>query len=372
MLPLKTNPDYMHEYGLLYRCLKWLCLLSDAKVSAKKKVLNFFLHLSVFVIYADYLCMCIVNFSIYFTLSGAYLPYLLPNSVSVLTFYVFAKRKEKIMSLLQLLQLKRITKPASNVNKKFLFIIFLDAFYCVTFIAMSFKEPLFLVWYAYKMENSIYFKYCIAIVRFCAHSFLNPFLIHLVSLLYCELCRRCTVILRYNRFAAESLLFRQFSKKDVLNQIQNRRKAMDIINTFQNTFSLFATFICFATISCCFSVISYFLNYKAEYPYPAIYESIFYFFVPLINLLFIVECASAVPREMQCQSEVHSKIAETEIFEKISTQNSNMARNFLREPKVTLSASELFFFTRKISLSVIGSMLTYSLLLVNFLFNKKA
>lgn len=372
MLPLKTNPDYINEYGLLYKFLEYLGLLGDAKISAKKKALTIFLQVSVFVIYADYLCMCIINYPVYFMLSGTYLPYFLPNSISVLTFYIFAIRKEKIINVLQLLQLKIISKPASNVNKKFLFVILLDAFYSVTFIAMSFEEPLFLVWYAYKMENSIYFKYFIAIVRFFAHSFLNPFFIHLVSLLYCELCRRCTVILRYNRFAAESLLCRQFSIKDVLSQIQNRRKAVDIINTFQNTFSLFATFICFATIGCCFSVISYFLNYKAEYRNPAIYESIFYFFVSLINLLFIVECASAVPREMQCQSELHSKIAETEIFDKISTQNSNMARNFLHEPKVTLSASELFFFTRKISLSVIGSMLTYSLLLVNFLFNKKA
>lgn len=372
MLLLKRNPDYSNEYGLLYKCLESLGLLGDAKVSAKKKALKFFFQVSVLIIYADYLCMCIINYPIYYKFSGTYFPYLLPNSLSVLTFYIFAKRKEKIMRVLQLLKLKKITKPANNVNRKFLFIVLLDAFYCITFIAISLKEPTFLRWYAYKIENSLYFKYCIAPVRFCVHSFINPFFIHLVSLLYCELCRRCTTILRHNRFTAESLLIRQFSKKDVLNQIQNRRKAVDNINFFQNTFSLFATIICFATAGCCFTVISYFLNYEGEVRYPAVYESIFYFFASLINLLFIVECASAVPREMQCQSEVHSKIAETEFFDKISTQNSNMARNFLHEPKVTLSASELFFFTRNLSLTVIGGMLTYSLLLVNFLFNKKA
>lgn len=372
MLPLKRNPDYLREYGLLYKCFESIGLLGDTEVSAKKKALNFFFYVLVLVIYVDYLFMCLINYPTYFKLSGTYFPYFLPNSLSILTFYIFAKRKEKIMRVLELLQLRKITREENNINKMFLFIILLDAFYCITFIGISFKEPTFLRWYAYKTENSISLKYYIAPVRFCAHAFLNPFFIQSVSVLYCELCRRSTAILRHNRFTAESLLSRQFSKEDVLNHIQNRRKAVDNINALQNTFSLFATFLCFATVGCCFTVISYFLNYEGKVKNSAIYESIFYFFVPLINLLFITECASTVPREMQSYSEVVSKIAETESFDKISIQNSNMARSFLHEPKVTLSASELFFFTRKLSLSVIGSMLTYSLLLVNFLFNKKA
>lgn len=371
MFPLKRNPDYLNEYGLLYKCFECLGLLSDAKVSAKDKTFYFFFHVSVLVIYVDYLCMCIINYPTYFKLSGTYFPYFLPNSLSVLTFYTFVKHKEKITRVLQLLRLKRITKPANNINKKFLLIILLDAFYCITFVAIAFKEPSFLRWYAYKLENSTSLKYYIAPIRFCVHAFLNPFFIHLVSLLYCELCRRCTAVLRHNRFTAESLLIRQFSKKDVLNQIQNRRKAVDNINAFENTFSLFATFLCFANAGCCFSVISYFLNNEDEVRLPAVYESIFYFFVALINLLLIIESASAVPREMQRLSEVISKIAETESFDKISIQNPNMARNFLHEPNVTLSASELFFFTRNLSLSVIGCILTYSLLFLNFLFNKK-
>ena len=368
MLPLNIKSELLNEYGLLYKCFEALSLLGDTKMSFKRKALKVFLCVTVFAIYVDYLCMCIINWETYFYYTGTYFPHIIPNSLSFLTFCVFVNRKEKITQVLQLL---RVKKEVNSANKKFLFIILLDAFHSTTYITISLQNTFFLRWYAYQFEKSVSLKYYIAPVRFYLQAFLNPFFVQLVSLLYCELCRRCAAILENNCFTAESLLNRVISKNDIIYLIHSRRKAVNVISIFQNTFSIIITFMIFASVGCCFSMMSYILNYAKDIHYSAIYESIFYFFVPLMNVLFIIEYASAVPREMERMCEIFSKITETEYFEEISIRNSNMARIFLREPKVILSAAELFYFTRKVSLSIIGGMLTYSLLLLNFLFNKK-
>lgn len=200
-------------------------------------------------------------------------------------------------------------------------------------------------------------------------TFVTPIFSNLVSLLYCCLCYRCSVLLiRYRKKIQDIISSKKYYKLDI-KLGSKYQELIAIIDKIQTAFSLPSMIIFSVSFMQAFVLFARFLLHtKRELQFMLMIEHICIHFPPGILAFVIPACASQVSTQMKRNQVAFQRIYENETFRRdlcISSDHISVVKILRDALPTTLLAGNIIKFSSSIVPSVLGSLLTYGLLVLN-------
>lgn len=362
---IQPNTAYFKEYGLIYRILQQLRIIGYKSNTFKGKLRDILILGCVILIYIDQIGIWIKHNNLYKSDLKLSLPYYLGYTSSIITFFMLSFKRDRITKILI------STNSPSQQNK----CIKTDLLLLLTLLVhLSFViQPFIHYFMGYNEFMDIYFdatngnfRYFVAILRVVSSRLLYPLFMNLVSLLFCDLCHQCTVSLAEIKTSIISCPSRGFIDNYQMQVIKKRAQIVNVIQTIQKEFSLILTLMCCSQIFCCFSGFSELLSIITE---PSDEGAIIVLYVlnAFLCLTAVIGVAGQIPIEMRNLTDSLHQMLDKKVIESDRPVRPDVMITLTYRPDVTLSASELLFFTRQSALVILGTFLTYSILIRNLI-----
>lgn len=356
----------VQEFGFLFHILSYLGIVETPKETLKRKIFKHFVRGFLVFFYIHVLLASAIYYNTTYQQFRYACIILLNYTSSVIILFILSRRKKCTTKLLR--QLTTRIKIPEKIALNICAIVIICLGNLNAFTLINSKHDIVITKYLfYDIESSI--TYLLGSINATVMSFLYPTLVNLVCLLYCELCRRCSSLIATNRSLAKQLVRHKFDNRLLVEVIQGRDEIVSIIRTLQKEFSIAITLACLTAFTTCFSVISVVLKDTKKHfqNYSDISLSLTSVFMSFSVLMSVIGFAAAVPREMKELCEILRQVCNSKLFQKSYSQNLCVIQTLNYEPEVTLSASEILHFTRKSAISVIGTLLTYNLLILGMI-----
>lgn len=358
----------LKEYGILYHILQIFGLLENADETIWRKVTRIASNALLIAIYVDYIIVCASTFELYLVSIRTFLPCTLSYTISILIFYCMSHRKKRITQLLRLLVLHDKFRNSMKLNVYVVAIILSNISILIFHIIFDRKNPFFVKVYSYgtAFEANSSLKYYTSSFRYGMHLLLHPLFVNIISLLYCELCHRVFLAIASNTAALEVLKTTTYNKHNFIRILHNRSEIVELAKSLQNEFSLIISLAFLSLFFNLFAILSFLIAVRYVSFLQIYWSFVMQFINNITNLMVVIFCAGQVPEEMENLCEVLNKVSDYWIHRDVETGFSQGVINSVHyKPDIVLSASELFYFRKSSMLSVIGCLLTYSLLLTS-------
>lgn len=200
-------------------------------------------------------------------------------------------------------------------------------------------------------------------------SFVTPIFSNLVSFMYCCLCYRSSALLvQYKRTVEDIISSKTYYKLDT--KLESKyHELKGIIDKIQNAFSLPIMIAFSVSFMQAFVLFARFLLHtERELQLMLMIEHICLHFPSGILTFFTAAFAAQVSTQMKRNQAAFQRIYENETFRpvaRISSKNLCVIMNLRDSLPLTLSAGDIIEFSGSIVPSVLGSLLTYGLLVLN-------
>ncbi|GFT33481.1 uncharacterized protein NPIL_668811 [Nephila pilipes] len=219
--------------------------------------------------------------------------------------------------------------------------------------------------FRYGMEGGDKNKmYMIACYKYFMYCLLFPTLPNLVSITYCVSCQICCKYIRQLCIKAENCSPKMFTPGKQIGFLKDRKQITKLAEEIQAVFSQTSFIICMANFMSCLSSLSQIIFYISQNVAPTIIEILFILSSALASMLSIFYNAGQIPKEMKRFSQILRALHEDRILSGIVQENSLVEKLILDENIFVLSGCDLIFFTRSGILTVLGTILTYGLLIL--------
>ncbi|GFT59423.1 uncharacterized protein NPIL_426511 [Nephila pilipes] len=157
----------------------------------------------------------------------------------------------------------------------------------------------------------------------------------------------------------------KFSTQKQIDFLKQRSRILKVLEEIQAVFSKASLVICVGNFMTCFSNLGELLFYSPKSVALTIIEVVFIFASTVMSLLSIFYTAGQVPLEMNTSSRMSRKLCEKRAFLGIVEESASLERLLLHEETFLLSGYEMIYFTRNGILTILGTILTYGLLVVS-------
>lgn len=365
---------------ILFRTLIWLGIIkagnSESLISIKN-FLQFAYPFLTHLITLDIAFVCIIQIKNNDTKEQVIGSYVFLTILSLLVWYAMRKKSKTLKILFHTLRNmsedhKVCNKPrASILIFLFLFNILLLFCYSSSFILLPSEIDYMCKFYFYGIE-----KMCLQTLPNQIYIFLKAFFVRMpvffnnaIAFVYCCLCYRCTALLRTYRECIQKI---DFSKEDTLflrNLALKYRNLHNAVIVLQDAFSLPSLLALTVAFVEAFIVLARFLIYPGEE------VELFYMIehlcvnIPAASFAFVIPTyAAQVSREMFQNKATFHKMYEDIIFysmDNINPQNLRVLSILKRIKPVQLSGWEMVEFTGSTIPAVLGTLITYGLLILN-------
>ncbi|GFT59425.1 uncharacterized protein NPIL_426531 [Nephila pilipes] len=218
--------------------------------------------------------------------------------------------------------------------------------------------------YGIVIENKA-ITYLIVYYKYSMFYLLHPSLTNLVALTYCISCQICSKSLQQLSSDMKEYEPIKFSTKIQTDFLMNRNRIIKVLEEIQEIFSKASFVICIANFMSCFSNLGELIFYSPKRITLILIEAIFMSTSTLVTLLSIFYSAGQVPLELNKFSRINRKQCQKRAFLGEIEENATLDRMLFQEETFVLSGCEMIYFTRSGILTVLGTLLTYGLLVVS-------
>ncbi|GBN28605.1 hypothetical protein AVEN_170186-1 [Araneus ventricosus] len=226
--------------------------------------------------------------------------------------------------------------------------------------------------YGYETENvlvQVLLIYTKSFLYFLVH----PTLGNIVALLYCTLCKRCCTMIQVLTKEILHTSPKTFGTAKQIQILRRKAKIDDVLEHLQKTFSVPTLLIVVGNFLSCATVLGWFLYAdSSKYQFDKmnkvneiIYESLFYGLSSFGCLTGILWVAGGLPVQMQRFKEAFCKKAHLRLICFENLEEPQLKKELFEKPEVVLSGCDIIFFKRSTVLAVFGTLLTYTVLVVN-------
>lgn len=365
MKEIQSNTPPFNEYGFIYRILHKICIIGYKSNTFKEKLKDGLILGCVILIYIDQIVSWIKNYHLNKTVFNLVLPYYLGFTSSIIIFFMLLFKRERIINILNSVNLSSRHKSYTTINLGLLFTFFIYLSFVTEPIIRHFagcKEVPEVV--AYGSNGN--FRYFASILRIIFSRFLYPIFMNLVSLLFCDLCHRCTISLAEIKMTIMSCPVHEFTDNFQMQVLKKRGQVVNAIKTIQKEFSLILSLMCCSEIFCCFTGLSILSNIIIEASLDGDAMLVIYVLNAFMCLTAIVGVAGQISIEMGNLSVSQHQMLD-KVIESGRLVRPDIMISLTHRPDVTLSASELLFFTRQSILVILGAFMTYTILIINLM-----
>ncbi|GBM30991.1 hypothetical protein AVEN_69232-1 [Araneus ventricosus] len=304
------------------------------------------------------------------------LGYSLSSTFSLAALLIMRCKKKQLTTLLHSLQETPFCLGSWKMNAGSFIIAAAGPVYAsisMIFFNTSDKQKLGAFYtYGQEVENSI-LRNVITLLKTIPMNFLFHTFANLLTLLYCDLCCHCCVLLRNLTKEITECSPEAFTYPKQIALLKKRKRIMGYLEDMQNYFSSITFLICVANFVICFSSLASYLWNSATISNVFAKVDVFYTtFNCLIVLSAIFLVAGQVPVEAENFVDAFRKKLECRLFHESSPEVNVPIQEWLFvKPDFVLSGCKMINYKRSSILTAFGTILTYGLLIVNMEVRKK-
>ncbi|GFT19415.1 uncharacterized protein NPIL_408941 [Nephila pilipes] len=219
--------------------------------------------------------------------------------------------------------------------------------------------------YGYIIENDLT-KFFLLSVKSCLHYMAYPTYTNIVALMYGTLCLRCSA--RLNLLSKEITQWapETFGLPKQIDILKRKAKINDILLNIQDIFSLPILLIIIVNITMCGSITGWFLirSWNESFFLWKV-ESAFFGVNAFLCVVSILWVAGAVPIEMNKFKETFHGKTHVRLLYYNTNDELYLKREVVNEPDFVLTGCEIVSFKRSTILAFVGTLLTYTVLLIS-------
>ncbi|KAG8179269.1 hypothetical protein JTE90_026733 [Oedothorax gibbosus] len=234
----------------------------------------------------------------------------------------------------------------------------------VSYVISVFFSDLKDEYYAHGAKN-VHVRFTIVLVKAIAYVGVYPFLSDIFVLQFCILCWRCCRSIRCLRVEVEKSTVREFDVPAQMKIVSSELKIMAILEDLQKVFSL-PSFLMFATHYCaCSSLLGWLVLGELRSAIKT-FQTAFYFGSSFACLVAYLWVPGKLPVEMNKLKEAFRQKSRLRwIFLGSHQEEDVFEKAFCGKEPLVITGFNIVSFRQSSILAVIGTILSYTLLLVH-------
>ncbi|GFV97315.1 uncharacterized protein TNCV_2038251 [Trichonephila clavipes] len=200
---------------------------------------------------------------------------------------------------------------------------------------------------------------------------LDPIFTSCVTFIYCLLCyRSCRLLVQFRKRIVNLLSSGSKPTRDVLKQlIIDYGRLCRVLERLQCVFSLPSFLLTIVDVMSSFTILASALLYSSEeITGPMIAENAFTLMTSAVLLITLIAFAAQIPVTMStirmCLQKIQEKRVVSESQGTLEDSRFRLLQILKERPLVILSGCEIIYFTRITIVTVLGTLLTYGLLVI--------
>ncbi|GFT19409.1 uncharacterized protein NPIL_408911 [Nephila pilipes] len=219
--------------------------------------------------------------------------------------------------------------------------------------------------YGYNVEQPLAQIVLVSIQTFL-NAILYPTFTDMITLLYCTLCQNCCMLINNLTYEVVCISPEAFEPSKQMGILKRKMSIDKVLENIQETFSWPSFFIIASNFSSCITVIGWFLYYDLKtYHTRTITESIFFGVSAFGSLAYILWVTGNVPISIKKLKDAFYEKAHLRLLILRNLEESQLKRELLEKPEFVLTACDIISLKRSTVLSVFGTLLTYTVLMIN-------
>lgn len=361
----KKELSVLHRRDILLRFLKAFHLVENPRPSTSKIAI---LIVFIVITYLDYFTITLIGF-----LNSNYqwkisLAYMTAYTASCTNWLVMFRNRKRLANFLRNLQDVSASTDESHRpgNLEFVTIcgipILASTIYAT--VAMSESYASYFKYLTYrKLVPNWTLRSIIVFLKSVQLSFLYPFATNLIALLFCTNCNQCCKLLQCLTKTVGEYKCENFSYRVQMAILKSKSKIVKVLGDLQDVFSLASLLVCLAGFSTCCSVVGSFVAYTINDMSPVMVGDLAYIAChSVLSVTIVIWTAGRVPVESAAFKRAFREKVEGRAFLGIS---ENADRGLFELEDFVLTGGDVISFKRSLILTFIGTMLTYTFLMIS-------
>ncbi|GFT76385.1 uncharacterized protein NPIL_298341 [Nephila pilipes] len=348
--------------NFLFVFLRWSGLVEDSDKKAKHRFSSRIFDILLFLICADVTVSTVINSgNVHEKLIVAYLSCPI---VSAFVWYEMRCKRKLIASLLQNVLMVNSSFYEKVINVAVFINYFISLIVPVVLIS-TVDNPEFLTFFVYGYETKIdWLLSVIGILKSSLYFMLYPCATNIVAIFYISLCWRCSIYINNLMRDIAKYTTEEFDHSKQLHILKERAKICRVLQNIQTIFSLPMFLIIVANCLMCSTLLGGVLI-KIEFA-EDLTIFIFYFFNDILCVITALWVAGSVPVDISRFKETFHQMTHERLLYHHATENELQLKiDLFNEPDFVLTGCNILPFRRSTILTVIGTLLTYTVLVAN-------
>ncbi|GFY76007.1 uncharacterized protein TNIN_213441 [Trichonephila inaurata madagascariensis] len=288
--------------------------------------------------------------------------YVFSLSCNLMALHTLRWKKNNLLNVLRMFEKLSSDTHNRRTNIMVLIIFSVSFIYSVT-ITLDSNIKRVSAYYAYGHElKSHMLQFSVSCIKafflFLAHTTFPS----LVVVLFCSLCLHCSSC--FNCLTRKVLRYSPegFGPSEQMDILRQKAKIDSILEKLQDIFSLPSFFVILSNLFTCCSVLGMVaIGFQSESV--KIIKAFFYGIFHLISLVFVLWVAGGLPLEQNKLKNAFYKRAHSRFLIALSSEESQCKREILDKPNFVFSGCNIFSYTRNSVLTLVGTLLTYALII---------
>ncbi|GFR19938.1 uncharacterized protein TNCT_165121 [Trichonephila clavata] len=308
----------------------------------------------------DMLVMCLISFKKGVTLKNdaTYISSLVCN---LMIWHSLRRKNSHLIDLLR--NLEKICPAIHNRITDIIVLIILSFPFTFsitsTLVCNRARASLFYA-YGYELKSPVLQASAICIKKFLLFLFHSTFP-SLVAVLFCNLCLRFSFC--YDCLTQKILHYSpdEFGTPEQIEILRQKAEIDDMLEKLQDVFSIPSFFVIVSLLSSCLSFLG--MHFTGKFLKCIEVSAVFYGVPNLVYLIILLWIAGSIPVEQNKLQGAFYKRTHSRFLLHLTSQEQQCKREILDKNVFVLNGCSTFSYTRSSILALIGSLLTYSLLI---------
>ncbi|GFW71410.1 uncharacterized protein TNCV_538281 [Trichonephila clavipes] len=335
------------------------------QTNKKQKVISVLFGISVHIAFID-LCIALHEESYDLTWLKVGIAYIASYMFPVMLWYVALFKRKRIKDMLQNVNEENPPSSEKFINCLVILSCCLPVVLSIQLaIKISTTEESAFYTYTYDVSNE-WVTFTIVSVKAFIYYMVYPTYINIVALFYVSVCLRCKSRVQYLNREITACLPEDFTLRFQRNILKKRVKILKLLLKIKDTFSLSVFFILIAHTTMCSSIVGWFLVQqwdKSEYYWKL--EAPYFSLSSIFCVISVLWVAGDIPVELNAFKETfYQKTHQRLLFFNIRDELF-LKRDLFNEPEFVFSGCEMISFRRSTILTIIGTLITYTLLVMD-------
>ncbi|KAF8787383.1 hypothetical protein HNY73_008986 [Argiope bruennichi] len=275
------------------------------------------------------------------------------------------RKKSQLTILLRKIQDLQSDFPRRIIKTIVIIICILPFLYSASLIAFFEAEDMKLHFYGFDVKDE-WAMLIVTVLKNTIHCILYPCIAHVVALAYCIQCSLFSTGISYLNIEITQCAIENFGIPIQVNILKRKTLIQDILLDIQDIFSVPIFLIIIGNVLMCSSITGWFLIHDwSEAGDVWKIKSAFYVINGFMNLTATLWAASGLNISMNKFKEIFHQKTHKRLLLYDTKEELYLKRDLLEEPDFLLTGCDILSFKRSTILTLLGTLLTYTVLIMN-------